>query len=114
MAQRSNLVIPEVGKILQFPPPSPKEASRPSFRREAYQCVSPQKVPFPVDKFCSDIMEDTFTRIQKKKRLNIPSREFSMFRTNTEDNNRFFTVPSLSTEVQDKLRAEMTGPTSFP
>ena len=35
-------MIPEVSKILHFPPPSPKEASRTSFRRESAGPVTPQ------------------------------------------------------------------------
>ena len=35
LSQRGNMMISEVGKLLLFPPPSPKETIRPSFLRDS-------------------------------------------------------------------------------
>ena len=106
MSHRGNLVIPEVSRILQIPPPSPKEPSRTSFRRESTKPNPPPKFTIPVDGFCSEALEDVFTKVKKKQGLRIPTQETRLFQANTEDTNRFFKVPTISSEVKDKLRSE--------
>ncbi len=114
MFHRGKAVIPEVSSILQFPPPSPKEASPLSFRRDSAQPTPPPKFTVPVDSFCSENIEEAFSIFQKRKHLRIPARESSLFKTNSDDTDRFFTVPTISSTVKDKLRSDKpTGKNIF-
>ena len=109
MAQRGNIVIPKEGRLLQFLPPAPKEPDHPSFRRGSTHCAPPQKIQFPVDRSCADMMDNAFDYVLKKKSA-IPAQELNLFKTNEADSDTYFTVPKIATEVTDKLRAEKYGP----
>ena len=101
MAQRGNIVIPEVGRLLQFPPPSPKELDRPSFSRDSTHCAPPQKIQFPVDSSCADIMDNALNVLKKK--ICIPARELNLFKTNEADSDTYFTVPKIATVLKSMV-----------
>ena len=101
-----------MGKLLHFPPPSPVEAPRPSYRRDI---GSPQSVQptFPIDRLCSDIMDEALQQVQDKQMTPPLRRTVSrLFNTNQSDSSKYFSTPSLSSEAKDLLRCENPHPGS--
>ena len=66
ISQRASVAFTEVGKLLQFPPPSPSEPSWPSYHRER-SAPKPRPPSFPSDRTCVDIMNGAFRQVPKKK-----------------------------------------------
>ena len=56
-------------------------------------------------------MDEAFNKVQKKKKSSIPHQESHLFKIKEDDINKYFTVPSMSSGVKDKLRREHTGHT---
>ena len=100
VSQRADLSFTEVGKLLHFPPPSPVEAPRPSYRRDI---GSPQSVQptFPIDRLCTDIMDEALQQVQDKQMTPPLRRTVSrLFNTNQSDSSKYFSTPSLSLRLK--------------
>ena len=66
-------------------------------------------IKVPIDNFCSEIMDEAFNKVQKKKKSSIPPQELHLFYIKEDDINKYFTVPSMSSGVKDKLQTEHSG-----
>ena len=99
MFHRGKVVISEVSNILQFPSPSPKEAPRLSLCKGSAQLNPPPKFTIPVDRFCSENIEETFSIFQKKKHMRIPC-ESSLFNRNAEDTEKKFTCQQFHLKLK--------------
>ena len=60
-----------------------------------------------MDKMCVDIIEKALDQVQEKQNVPVTgSRVASLFKANTQDTEKFFTTPTLSSEAKDLLRRE--------